>query len=461
MTKSTGGRECKIHDDHLERLGGVTFGINDLFFNKVNNERIKKVRRFAILSAVELTEMRDGEVVMLDQCHAVINPLLVENFIYSYTKPVNLSVYSSIHWQAGIARKLYTRLDTQFSHHNRFEMTTERFFRESGIVGSKYKKPSARKQNLEKAIKQLLGKKFTSNKIIKGYKFEKTTDGKDWKVIIWAHQMAVVGSPHVEAQPAPKKANTSKSKQPKSKEASVKPIGLLPINETIKAQVDNKKSVPKSSKVDVDIKTFLNTFIKLFPKAEEEKLYRSRPIKAKVKEFLANFPKEKALDFLVYCAEISKQNQFSALNNAQTPKYLFSFKVGDDLLTTVWQRDRAAAIHRKQEEQAQAERTKNYQKDIFTKQVTPEYDEYINHFIEQLSENQASAFEEYFQQRETETLTEKGEVYQKMYSKSKLLQKQLSFTCLQKFSQKSLPQPVFTFEEWVRTNYPEEYKKLY
>ena len=468
MGRSTGGRECKIHDDHIERLGRVSFGIKDCFFNKANNERLKTVRSFTILSAVELTEMRDGEVVMLDQCHAVINPLLIENFLHEYTKPVNLSVYSSIHWKSGIARKLYIRLDTQFSHKDRFEMTTERFFRENGIFGKKYENPSARKQNLEKAVKQLLGKKFTSNKIIKGYKFEKTANGRDWKIIVWAHKLEVITLPNTEAESPQKKepAKPTSNSKKRNLQALPKPEiisqddGLVPIKEAVKAKNTPEKSYVKKSEKDRELKIFIDTFCVLFSQADKEKLYRSRSVKTKVREFINQYTLKKSLDFLHYCSELSKQNQFSMLEGAHTPFYLFSFKAGETLLVDTWLHDRASEVSRKRQEKEQEIRRIEYKRDVFEREKGPEYQNYINTIILELSPVQQEEYETYFQQKESEMLEEKGSSYKKIYSQSKLSQKQFSLHCLIEFSKEAFPTPVPDFYQWIKTNYPEEYKRL-
>lgn len=157
MGKNTSGKSCQIHDDHMTRLAAVTFFLGDCFFNSVDNEHMKSLKLFSVFHELELTEMKNGEVVTLDKCRAKIHPLIVQNHFNNFTKPINLSVYSSIPARANLARKLYVKLDTQFSHKNRFEMTTEQFFRENGLFGKKYDHPSNRKQNLEIAIKQLAG----------------------------------------------------------------------------------------------------------------------------------------------------------------------------------------------------------------------------------------------------------------------------------------------------------------
>lgn len=146
---------------------------------------------------------------------------------------------------------------------------------------------------------------------------------------------------------------------------------------------------------------------------------------------------------------------------ANTPAYLLGFKVGQELLINSWLHDRASESNRKRELKVQESRRKEYERDIFSKEKNPEYQQYINSFISELSELQQLDFEEHFQQKEAKMLADKGKSYQQMYSKSKLLQKQFSLDCLMKFSQEFLPKPVYTFEEWAKVNYPDKYKRFY
>lgn len=101
-----------------------------------------------------------------------------------YFKPVLLSVISQL--KSDIARILYRKLDLQFSNYSKYEISTERFFRENGIQGKKYRTPSGRKQTLEKAIQELIGKLTSSGAIIFSYKIISTVDGSDLKLIVWA-----------------------------------------------------------------------------------------------------------------------------------------------------------------------------------------------------------------------------------------------------------------------------------
>lgn len=467
MGKKTGGSQLKVHDDHVTRLAAVTFFLGDCFFNSVDNQHMKSLKLFSVFSELELTEMKNGEVVMLDKCRAKIHPLIVQNYLNDFTKPINLSVYSSIPARANLARKLYVKLDTQFSHHNRFEISTEKLFRENGLFGKKYEHPSNRKQNLEIAIKQLAGKTFSSGKVIKDYKFEKTADGKDWKIIVWARRAEAVSTPDVES--APKKEPTKPASKPqgsftvelKPEKTAAKPQGLAPIKQIVSPEKVTKEASKKSSSTSKELKTFLDTFGKLFKHADKERMYRSRSVKAKAQEFINQYKLEKSLDFLSYCCELSRKNQFAVLAKANTPAYLLGFKIGEELLTNSWLHDRASELNRKREEKAQNHRRKIYDRDIFSKEKDPEYQQYINSFISELSELQQLDFEEYFQHKEAELLAEKGESYQQLYSKSKLLQKQLNLDCLMKFSKEFLPKPVYTFEEWVKVNYPDKYKRFY
>lgn len=469
MGKKTGGSQLKVHDDHITRLAAVTFFLGDCFFNSVDNEHMKSLKLFSVFHELELTEMKNGEVVMLDKCRAKIHPLIVQNQLNDFTKPINLTVYSSIPARANLARKLYVKLDTQFSHKNRFEMTTERFFRENGVIGKEYSRPAKRKENLENAIKQLAGKIFSSGKVIKGYKFEKTADGKDWKIIVWARRAEAVSTPDVES--APKKQPTKPASKPQGlftvelelnpEKPTAKPQGLALIKQIVSPEKVTKEASKKSSSTSKELKTFLDTFGKLFKHADKERMYRSRSVKAKAQEFINQYQIEKSLDFLSYCCELSRKNQFAALAKANTPAYLLGFKVGQELLINSWLHDRASELNRKRESKAQNHQRKIYERDIFSKEKDPEYQQYINSFISELSELQQLDFEEYFQHKEAELLAKKGELYQQLYSKSKLLQKQFNLDCLMKFSKEFLPKPVYTFEEWVKVSYPGKYKRFY
>ncbi len=60
----------------------------------------------------------------------------------------------------------------------------ERFFRENGLIGCDYHKPSVRRRLLENAIRELIGKPTSSGAVIRRYEFAKTASEKDWKVVV-------------------------------------------------------------------------------------------------------------------------------------------------------------------------------------------------------------------------------------------------------------------------------------
>lgn len=455
MGKSVGGQSCKIHDDHIIRLGRVTFGITDCFFSKATNQKLKKVRNFNILSFIDLTEIRDGEVVMLDECQATINPLLIENFLYGYTKPVNLSVFSSIHWKSNIAKKLYLKLDLQFSGDlDRFEMTTERFFRENGIIGTKYNHAANRKQNLEKAIKQLLGKKFSSNKTIKSYKFSKTADGKDWKVTIWAHQWTVLSSPEPENKPP--KASKSSSEKPAIEviNAAQKQNGLVPIAEAVSKKT-NLELAPTQTKTTDDVTVFLDQFIKLFAHADRENIYRSRAIKQKTEEFINQYGIKSALQFLGYAKQQSKQSKASKLSQAETPIYLFKSKLNHGLVDS-WIEERKRELEREKATIEQDKKHREEERIAFANSKLAEYDSYLNQSLQGFSTMQKKFFQSYFEEKEQEHLKDKKQFYINRYhGNSSLMKMPFWRQTLIEFS-KEIQVTLLSIDEYIKTYYPQE-----
>ena len=106
---------------------------------------------------------------------------------------------------------LYAHLDVILSDKTHYERTTEHLFSDLFLEGEKkYRYPSQRKQNLEKAIQELHGKPLTTG-LLK-LSIEKTKDGDDYKLV--AQKIPVVASPPSGARKAPARAFIAPSNPP-------------------------------------------------------------------------------------------------------------------------------------------------------------------------------------------------------------------------------------------------------
>lgn len=143
-----------------------------------------------------ITSRKSQEGVIHDKCSVTFDPLIVSNLRAGYYKPILLKVTSEI--KSEIGHLLYTKLDTQFSYYKKYEISTERFFKEHGLRGDGYKYPSNRKRLLEKAIKELLYKPTSSGAIIQRYEFIRTASDKDWKLLTYSNGKGIQNTAVIE-----------------------------------------------------------------------------------------------------------------------------------------------------------------------------------------------------------------------------------------------------------------------
>ncbi len=181
LGKAGCGNSSKALDLSVLQLASTLYQFEYTFFDKEQEKSRREVKGFIPITHFHLTECRTKNEVTHDKCSVTLNPLIVSNLLRGYFKPLLLPIASQFE---GIANYLYRKLDTQFSHYTKYEISTARFFRENGLEGSEYKYPSSRKRLLEKAIKKLIGKPTSSGAVIAKYEFAKTANGKDWKLIV-------------------------------------------------------------------------------------------------------------------------------------------------------------------------------------------------------------------------------------------------------------------------------------
>ena len=168
-------------DLSLNQMHATQLAYYYLFYDKARDEKYRELKKFHILTELNLTQRTKASEVIHEKCSVTFHPLITSNLLSGYYKPV-LAVFSGINSEIG--RILYTKLDLQFSHYTKYEISTERFFRENGLVGGEYKHPSGRRRKLENAIQELIGKPTSSGAVITKYEFARTADGKDWKLIV-------------------------------------------------------------------------------------------------------------------------------------------------------------------------------------------------------------------------------------------------------------------------------------
>ena len=194
LGKTYGRQTRRALDLSINQLGTTRFEFDYVIYDKEKDITHRELRKFHLIIEENLTEKKKQNEVVQERCFVVLHPLVVSNLRCGYFKPILLSVVSQL--KSDVARLLYRKLDSQFSYYNKYEISTERFFREQGLEGKEYYKPSVRKRLLEKAIQELIKKPTSSGAVIAKYEFAKTADNKDWKLIVRASKGKQVSIPN-------------------------------------------------------------------------------------------------------------------------------------------------------------------------------------------------------------------------------------------------------------------------
>lgn len=294
LGKTYGRQTRRALDLSINQLGTTRFAFNYVFYDKVNDIIHREIKKFHLIIEENLTERKKQSEVIHDKCSVTLHPLIVSNLRSGYFKPILLSVVSQL--KSDIARLLYRKLDSQFSYYSKYEISTERFFREHGLEGQEYVYSSARKRRLEKPLGELLERHTSSGAIIDSYEFIKTADGKDWKLIV---------------------RSSKKSKQTR------KPIEQI---DTTYKQPQIVEEAPKQtpqtqkytrSEVDEILDHFLTRFFSNSSDVEFSKNDRK-----KATQLIDKYGKQKTLLIINYAKEATEKDRYYPKSLAGISKYI-------------------------------------------------------------------------------------------------------------------------------------------
>lgn len=141
----------------------------------------EKESSFTILSERKIiTRKKDGRVTR-EEGYFRFHPLIAKNLLANYTKPLLFNVVIS--FRSEIAQLIYTQIDLFLADKHRYERASLKLFKDLGLEGSAYKYASKRKQMLEPALEELLGKPLSRGGVIGKASLERTKDGKDYKAV--------------------------------------------------------------------------------------------------------------------------------------------------------------------------------------------------------------------------------------------------------------------------------------
>ena len=175
-----GGKTYKEIRRALTRLKAIPITWEDSFYQKDTKTTEKIIDYFNILEDLKIFERKRDKAEQPYFAFSIfkLNYRIVSNLLNNYSKPLYLDVI--LKFKKEISVLLYGHIDLVMADKNLYERKTQQLFGDLEL--SEYDYPSQRKRLLEPVLEELEGVELTTG-ILDYAKIEKTTDGKDWKVV--------------------------------------------------------------------------------------------------------------------------------------------------------------------------------------------------------------------------------------------------------------------------------------
>jgi hypothetical protein len=180
LGKSWSGRSYDQIKGSLERLRKIPIDWIRAFKNKDSDDTLKVLETFTILDDLKLIEREKGEVVVEAYSSFRFNRHLLSNLSSNYSKPVSLDTI--FRFKRDVSILLYLHLDLIMSKRTNYSRRLENLIVQDLDLGATYEYPSYRKRIIQPALDELLGCRLSTGILTKAV-IERTSDGKDWKII--------------------------------------------------------------------------------------------------------------------------------------------------------------------------------------------------------------------------------------------------------------------------------------
>ncbi len=345
------------------------------------------MRGFSLITDFRLTEQKTRGEIIHDKCFVTLHPLIVSNLRCGYFKPLLLSVVSGI--KNEIARLLYRRLDLQFSHYTKYEISTERFFREHGLIGKNYHKQSERKRLLERAVKTLIGLPTSSGAVIAGYQIVKTANRKDWKmIVVCSRSKRRSKSAEIEV----KEVNTERAASPTQKNTPEKPVERPELASKSKQVVNHRATPSEPSQGDSEASKILDYFHKMFGGEVVDCPKVMDAVDSLLERHGAKFVKH----MVDHAARVLKESSSSF--KPQTFNGILKYEKG--ALKSFKEFQRTEGLKKQQEDRLRKKRLEDAKID-HERKYTEQYYHYIDELVDSLNQQYPEKFGEFISWQET------------------------------------------------------------
>jgi hypothetical protein len=164
----------------LLRLRFTPFTWENSYFNAETEQKEELLTAFTVLSEVRITrKQKDGHSTK-ERGFFQFNEHILGNLLRNHTKPLYLDTLLT--FKTEIAQLLYTYLDLIMADKTHYQRRSAGLFEDLGLTANTYRKPSNRRQKLEKALAELQNVPLSSG-ILAAAHISPAKNGRDFKVV--------------------------------------------------------------------------------------------------------------------------------------------------------------------------------------------------------------------------------------------------------------------------------------
>jgi hypothetical protein len=150
------------------------------YYDSSTGETVKELRPFTLLSELKIAQKENDGVVNQASGYFQFDRHLLANLENNHTKPLLFDV--AISFKSEIAQLLYPYVDLVMADKTHYERRTKEFCNDLGLKGKMYGYLSGRRRAFLPALKEVEGKPLSTG-VLTSVTIEKTSDGKDYKVV--------------------------------------------------------------------------------------------------------------------------------------------------------------------------------------------------------------------------------------------------------------------------------------
>lgn len=180
LRKRWGTNVIESTTESLRRLRTTPFAWTNSYHDSATGEELEILDTFTILADLKIIRRKTDGNITHAAGHFRFHDMILKNLFANHTKPLHFDVI--LGFKSEIAQLLYVHVDLMLARSDHYERRTKELFEDLGLRGTAYRKPSNRKQQLDRALRELNGVPLSTG-LLSSATISRTANLKDFKVI--------------------------------------------------------------------------------------------------------------------------------------------------------------------------------------------------------------------------------------------------------------------------------------